>query len=181
MTNTALYDRLKFVDTLFCGKVSRHAARAYPPGERFQFFRGENEEDDMQNQNTNPYQPNQPPMPNQQGVPGQAPMPGQPQYPYQPMQQYPPPYPQMVVVQKQSNGMGTAGFVLALISLFFGWVAVAGWILWLLGTIFSFVGLFKAPRGLAIAGIIISFIDIIVIIAVIATFWAGVGSFSFFF
>ena len=37
----------------------------------------------------------------------------------------------------KSNGMGTAGFVLALLALFLGWVPVVGWILWVLGLIFS--------------------------------------------
>ena len=42
-----------------------------------------------------------------------------------------------------SNGLGVAGFVLALIGLFIGWVPALGWIIWLLGAIFSFAGLFK--------------------------------------
>ena len=55
----------------------------------------------------------------------------------------------------KSNGMGTAGFVLALLALFLGWVPVVGWILWVLGLIFSCVGVFRTPKGLAIAGLII--------------------------
>tara|TARA_B100001939_G_scaffold341589_1_gene351430 strand:+ start:459 stop:746 length:288 start_codon:yes stop_codon:yes gene_type:complete len=69
-------------------------------------------------------------------------------------------------VQKKSNGIGTAGFVLALIALFLGWIPFLGWIIWLLGLIFSFVGVFKSPRGLSIAGLIISFIGIIMLIVV---------------
>ena len=34
-------------------------------------------------------------------------------------------------VEKKSNGIGTAGFVLALIAIFLGWIPVLGWILWL--------------------------------------------------
>ena len=34
--------------------------------------------------------------------------------------------------EKKSNGVGTAGFVLALIAVFLGWVPVLGWILWVL-------------------------------------------------
>lgn len=30
--------------------------------------------------------------------------------------------------EKKSNGLGTAGFILALIALFFGWIPVLGWI-----------------------------------------------------
>ena len=50
---------------------------------------------------------------------------------------------QTVIIQqsdKKSNGVGTSGFVLALIALFLGWVPFLGWILWLLGLILSFVG-----------------------------------------
>ena len=54
----------------------------------------------------------------------------------------------------KSNGMGTAGFVLALLALFLGWVPVVGWILWVLGLIFSCVGVFRTPKGLAIAGLL---------------------------
>jgi hypothetical protein len=73
-------------------------------------------------------------------------------------------------VQKKSNGIGTAGFVLALIALFFGWIPFLGWIIWLLGLVFSFVGIFKSPRGLSIAGLIISFIGIIILIVVFGAF-----------
>ena len=57
---------------------------------------------------------------------------------------------------KKSNGIGIAGFVLALIALFLGWVPVLGWILGILGFVFSFIGVFKKPKGLAIAGLIIA-------------------------
>ena len=62
--------------------------------------------------------------------------------------------------EKKTNGVGIAGFVLALIALFFGWVPIFGWILWVLGLILSFVGVFKTPRGMAIAGLVISLIGI---------------------
>ncbi|MGN0222802.1 MAG: hypothetical protein ACI4AM_02120 [Muribaculaceae bacterium] len=71
--------------------------------------------------------------------------------------------------EKKSNGLGTAGFVLALLAFIFCWIPVLDWILWFLGALFSFIGVFKQPRGLAIAGLIISFIGIIVIIALAAT------------
>ena len=76
---------------------------------------------------------------------------------------------QTIIINQQparSNGVGVAGFVLALIALFFGWVPVLGWILWLLGLILSACGLFKAPRGLAIAGLIISLIGVILLLLV---------------
>jgi len=68
--------------------------------------------------------------------------------------------------EKKSNGVGTAGFVLALIALFLGWVPVLGWIVWVLGLILSFVGVFKKPKGMAIAGLVISLIGIILLLTV---------------
>ncbi|MCR2035407.1 zinc ribbon domain-containing protein [Adlercreutzia mucosicola] len=70
------------------------------------------------------------------------------------------------VVQK--NGLGTAGFVLALIGVFTSWVPALGWIVWLLGAILSVVGIFRVPRGLAIAGTVLSFIDLILLLAVVS-------------
>lgn len=78
--------------------------------------------------------------------------------------------------EKQSNGIGTAGFVLAIIAIFLGWIPVLGWIIWLLGLIFSFVGIFKKPKGLAIAGLVISLIGVILLIVV---FGAILGSAAF--
>lgn len=67
-------------------------------------------------------------------------------------------------VVNKTNGIGSAGFVLSLLSILIGWIPIVGWIfggiIWLLGLIFSFVGVFKVPRGLAIAGLIISLIGI---------------------
>lgn len=79
--------------------------------------------------------------------------------------------------EKKSNGVGTAGFILALVAVFLGWVPVLGWILWLLGLIFSFVGVFKQPRGLAIAGLVISLIGIILLIAVFGAILGGAAMF----
>lgn len=72
-----------------------------------------------------------------------------------------------VNVSSDKNSLGTAGFVLALLALIFCWIPVLDWILWFLGAIFSFIGVFKQPRGLAIAGLVISFIGIIIMVAVI--------------
>jgi hypothetical protein len=74
---------------------------------------------------------------------------------------------------KKSNGVGTAGFVLALIAIFLGWIPVLGWILWLLGLILSFVGIFKEPKGLAIAGLVISLIGIILLVTVFGALLGG--------
>ena len=86
----------------------------------------------------------------------------QPQYPNNP---------QVSVInniqQAKSNGLGTAGFVLALIAFLFSWIPGVNWVIWFLGALFSVIGCFKQPRGLAIAGTVISFIDIIILISVI--------------
>jgi len=78
---------------------------------------------------------------------------------------------QTIIVNQQkseSNGTGTAGFVLALIALFFGWIPILGWVLWILGLILSFVGIFKKPKGLAIAGLVISLIGLVLLILIFA-------------
>lgn len=66
--------------------------------------------------------------------------------------------------ESSSNGVGTAGFVLALISLILSWVPVIGWFVWFLGLILSFFGMFSKPRGLAVAGFLISIIDVIILV-----------------
>lgn len=71
-----------------------------------------------------------------------------------------------VMTEVKKNGIGTAGFILALLGLVLCWVPVLNWILWLLGLIFSFVGVFKQPKGLSIAGLIVSCIGIIIIMVV---------------
>lgn len=77
--------------------------------------------------------------------------------------------PQVIVnqVEHKTNGIGTAGFVVSLICSIFCWVPGVNFVLWFLGLLFSFIGIFKKPRGLAIAGFIIAIIDIIIIVAVI--------------
>lgn len=69
-------------------------------------------------------------------------------------------------VVKKSNGLGTAGFVLALLGVLVSWAPVVGWVVWFLGAVLSLAGLFRAPRGLAIAGTVLSFIDVIIILSV---------------
>jgi hypothetical protein len=82
-------------------------------------------------------------------------------------------------IPKKSNGIGTAGFVLALVALFLGWIPFLGWVLWLLGLIFSFIGVFRTPKGLAIAGLAISLIGIILIIAVFGAILGSAHSFHY--
>jgi hypothetical protein len=52
---------------------------------------------------------------------------------------------------------------------------VLDFILWILGAVLSIVGIFKRPKGLAIAGTIISFLGLIIAIIVVAI--AGVALF----
>lgn len=73
----------------------------------------------------------------------------------------------------QKNGMGTAGFVLALLGLIFCWVPVLDWILWILGLIFSIIGVCRKPKGLAIAGLIISCLYLILVTVVIGAIFGA--------
>ncbi len=63
--------------------------------------------------------------------------------------------------------------MLAILALVFCWVPVLDWILWFLGALFSVIGLFKSPRGLAIAGTVISFIGVIIMIALVGAIMAA--------
>ena len=79
------------------------------------------------------------------------------QQPYHGWQQVPP-------VEQPSNGIGTAGFVLALVTA----------LTWILGVVFSAIGLGRKPRGLAVAGLIISLIlPVLLVLAVVALFALG--------
>ena len=64
--------------------------------------------------------------------------------------------------EKKSNGIGLAGFIIALIGLFIKWIPFIGTIVWFIGLVLSVVGIFKQPRGFAIAGTVISLIGIII-------------------
>jgi hypothetical protein len=75
--------------------------------------------------------------------------------------------------RSDGNGPAIAGFVLALIALFFGWIPYYGWAIWLNALIFSCVGLSKArkkgagQKGLAIAGLVISLVALFIILLVL--------------
>lgn len=76
--------------------------------------------------------------------------------------------------EEKKNGIGVAGFVLALIAIFTSWIPIVGWIIWLLGLIFSAVGIAKAKKvkkgmGLSITGLVLSLIGVIVIVALAGT------------
>ena len=79
---------------------------------------------------------------------------------------------QTIIIQQQSsksNGVGTAGFVLALIALLLCWAPFLNWLL-----ILSGVGVTKQPRGLAVAGLAISLLGLIIILFVLS-FFAALG------
>jgi len=84
----------------------------------------------------------------------------------QPVQQ---PQPQP---ERRRNGIATAGLVLSILGLALCWLPFVDVILWFLGLLFSFIGVFKRPRGKAIAGLIISVISILAIILVLG----GIGT-----
>lgn len=58
--------------------------------------------------------------------------------------------------QRETNSMGTAGFVLSIITVIIGWLPYFGWAIWLMAVVFSCIGMSRRPRGLAIAGLIIT-------------------------
>lgn len=58
------------------------------------------------------------------------------------------------------NQFGIAGFILLLVSLLGCWVPVMNLITCILGLIFSIIGLFRQPRGFAVAGFTVSVICI---------------------
>lgn len=86
---------------------------------------------------------------------------------------------QVIVNQtvEQKNNIGLAGFIIALVDLVFSWAPFANWILWLVGLVLSVIGLMKKPKGFAIAGTIISCIDLIIILLIVSAGLAILSSF----
>ncbi len=75
-------------------------------------------------------------------------------------------------VAPTGNGMAVAGMVLAICAVVLSWMPVINFACWLLGLIFSAVGLRNANRGapyrgMAIAGLAISLAGIVLIILLI--------------
>lgn len=83
-----------------------------------------------------------------------------------PRPHYRPPYnPYMPPPPSNStNTMGILGFIFSLLSLFIGFIPIFGWIIWVLGLVFSCIGLGRRPRALAVAGLIISVAVMIILI-----------------
>lgn len=63
------------------------------------------------------------------------------------------------------NILGVLGFVLAVFSLFIAVKSTLGYPVWIVGSVFSIVGLSKESKGFAIAGTIISFLALIAFFA----------------
>lgn len=68
----------------------------------------------------------------------------------------------------EKNNLGLAGFIMSIIAIVLCWIPILGQILWLLGVVFSAIGIFKKPKGFAIAGLVISFIGLIIIVLFIS-------------
>ena len=54
--------------------------------------------------------------------------------------------------------------MLSILGLVLCWIPIANVILWFLGFLFSFIGMFKRPKGKAIAGLVISIVCLVVLI-----------------
>lgn len=79
--------------------------------------------------------------------------------------------PKYIQLRKRTNGLGTAGFVLSIVSIIVALFSIfpfaifvclpASIVLLVLAFIFSVLGLLRAPRGLAFAGAIVSGLGIL--------------------
>ncbi len=72
----------------------------------------------------------------------------------------------IIIQQKKeaNNGIGIAGFVLSILALVLSCVPFLNFILWILGLIFSIIGLSKEPKGFATAGLVISLLGLIILV-----------------
>ncbi len=75
-------------------------------------------------------------------------------------------------VAPAGNGMAIAGLVLAICAIAVSWLPGVNFVCWILGLVFSILGLRNANRGapyrgLAIAGLVISLAGIVLIIVLI--------------
>jgi hypothetical protein len=72
--------------------------------------------------------------------------------------------PTIAVTGPRVNSVGLTGLILASIAIFVSCVPVFGWVCWLSGLILSIVGLSKEPRGTAVAGLIISLVNLMILV-----------------
>ncbi|MCM1111104.1 MAG: hypothetical protein NC336_07850 [Clostridium sp.] len=76
-------------------------------------------------------------------------------------------------VERSSNGYGVAGFIFSVIAVVMSFIKVSTsfmngwewivWGVWCIGAVLSAIGVFRRPRGLAIAGLVIAIVAICVI------------------
>jgi len=92
--------------------------------------------------------------------------------PIQQMASYAPQQPTTIIVREKSksNTIGVIGFICSLVSILLCGVGGIGIFVWIFGFLFSLIGIFKEPRGFAIAGFIISLIDLLALFIIIGAF-----------
>lgn len=81
-------------------------------------------------------------------------------------------------VAPTGNGLAIAGMVLAICAVVLAWLPVVNFVCWILGLIFSAVGLKNANRGapyrgMAIAGLVISLAGIVLIVILVVIIGIG--------
>ena len=73
---------------------------------------------------------------------------------------------------EKKNGLGIAGFVLAITGIALCWVPILRWLLLIPALLLSIIGLFKEPRTLATVGAVLSALAIILVKVLKKAFWA---------
>lgn len=68
--------------------------------------------------------------------------------------------------QGKNNGIGMAGFILSLFGLLFGPIPIMGWGITITALCISVIGIFKYRKNMAIAGLVISIMDLFFLIFV---------------
>ena len=72
--------------------------------------------------------------------------------------------PTTVIIQSQTNSVGVVGFVFSLLGLFTFYIPLLGWIIVMIGGCCCYYGRKKEPKGLAIAGTVITVINTILLL-----------------
>ncbi|MGG5600751.1 hypothetical protein ACPDHJ_13250 [Myroides sp. C8-3] len=86
-------------------------------------------------------------------------------------QNFPPP----LQANAEKNNIGLTGFILSIVAIVISLVPIVGWLCWLLGLILSIIGVFKKPRGFAIAGLVISLIGLIIMFVVLGVLGTAIA------
>lgn len=82
---------------------------------------------------------------------------------------------QVIVQQPKSSGLAIAGLIMGIFTLIFCWVPVVGFILGILGLIFSIAGIAKkngGAKGAAIAGLVMTILGAVISIIMFAALLA---------